>query len=238
MPFFSFYSSSLLSLPAEVLVHVLSYIELEDLLQKVNRTCRLINLIIKENSILWRNFDFFGQLCISSDDLKYIFQHSTTFSKFLMPYAHYACKLVDIDLCFSRSFLSCKVFWLNIAQCPVSTLCFLKDLKSLEILDLSSCRNLVDEDFAVLKTCSSLKQLYLSFTSIKPSTLLSIVQELELDVLDICDIRLCLEDCHQVLSSCSKLSYLHLSLEHSVDERLFREEIEDVYIDCTFTIFR
>ena len=52
------FRSLLLSLPVEVLVHILSYISIEELLTSVTRTCKAVRNLVETHHILWRHIDF------------------------------------------------------------------------------------------------------------------------------------------------------------------------------------
>ena len=131
------------------------------------------------------------------------------------------CLAPGIDFLFITELSNAKsLTLLDITDCPVSTLCFLKFLPNLEILNVSDCKNLVDADFHVLKSCGNLRQLYVSFTKVKPNTLLSVCDYLTLIILDVSGIPLNFRQCERLLHP--GLVYFQLTPDNQDDEPLFQ----------------
>lgn len=213
--------SYLTSLPDLVLVKILSYISIADLLQTVARTCRHLNAIIECNSRLWSSFapDHFS--LVTKEQLHRILRHSVALTEFVVPYGSYACLAPDIDFLFITELTNAKsLTWLDITDCPVSTLCFLKFLPNVEILNVSDCKNLVNADFHVIKSCNNLSQLYLSFTKITPKKIVSICESLTLIVLDISGIPIHLGQCERLLHP--DLLYFQFTPDNQENEPLFQ----------------
>ena len=239
--FFSRYPvKSLTDLPDLILIHILQHLSTEELLLKVNRTCKRLNEIINSSSRLWRYVAFSHQIIANGKQLNNVFKHSSGFWTFLIPCAILVCTTPTIDLVFVNGFSRAhSLYWLNITDCELSTLCFLKFLPNLEILNLSGCKRFVDEDFVALKDCKKINQLYLSFTAAKSNTVLSLCCQLELNVLDICDIALTLTECDRIMNlRYNTLTFLHLTLAPGLEEAVFRQNIETHYPNCLFALYR
>ena len=117
--------------------------------------------------------------------LQRILRHLVALTEFVIPYGTFTCFAPDIDFLFITELTNAKSLTrIDITDCPMSPLCFLKFLANIEILNVSDCRNLVDADFSVVKTCKNLSQLYVAFTKITPDTILSICSCLTLIVVD------------------------------------------------------
>lgn len=68
-----------------------------------------------------------------------------------------------------------KYLWyLDISGCKVSTLCFLNELNSFEVLILEQCGNLIDADFLAIENCRTVEQLYLGFTQTTADTIIKL----------------------------------------------------------------
>ena len=213
--------SYLTSLPDLVLVKIFSYFTISELLQTVARTCKHLNSIVECNSTLWSRFapDWFS--LVTKEQLHRILRHSVALTEFAIPYGSYMCLAPDIDFLFITELSNAKsLTWLDITDCPVSTLCFLKFLPNIEILNVSDCKNLVDADFHVLKFCGKLCQLYVSFTKVTPDTLLSVCDSLTLIVLDVSGIPLNFRQCERLLHP--GLVYFQFTPDNQDDEPLFQ----------------
>ena len=209
------------SLPDLVLVKILSHFSIQDLLQTVAKTCTRLNSIVECNSILWSRFvpDYFSSVNI--EQLHRILRHSAALTEFAIPYGTFTCCAPDIDFLFITELTNAKsLTWIDITDCPVSTLCFLKFLPNIEILNVSDCKNLVDADFHVVKTCKNLSQLYVAFTKISPDTLLSICSCLTLIVVDASGIPLQLGHCERLFHP--GLFYFQFTPDNREDEPLFQ----------------
>jgi hypothetical protein len=196
-------AASLLDLPDVVLVKVLSYIPLTELLQKVNRTCSRLYSVIENNSVLWK--DISPDFCVGLKlhDLKRLMRHSHGFETYLLPYANYECFIYELDFLFTTGLSNAKhLYWLDISFSQISTLCFLRYLPSLCILNVSECPNLINADFIVLSLCQKLDQLYLAYTRILPETIALTCSQLDLIVLDISGIPVSVDICERIISQC------------------------------------
>lgn len=75
----------------------------------------------------------------------------------MIPAATIQCTAPQIDWSFTLHLPNARhLYWVDLTDCNVSTICFLKFLPDLEILNLSGCRKLIDEDFVVLNECEKL----------------------------------------------------------------------------------
>ena len=237
---FLIFRSTLVSLPDVVLVNVLSYIQLQDLLTIVNRTCKKLNHLIKTRSFLWRNFDFDWDLHLKYDVICEILSHSARFVKLYLPRDNFInCPAPDIDYLFLTRFLPAKnLYLISMIDNPVSTLSFLKYTPNVQIVDFSGCHNLRDDDFLALLECKELDQIYVSFTDISPKTLCAIVKGKSVTVLDACAVEFDINECKQILSQiCVSLLSFNLSLKEGVEIHDFNREIRDLYIDNHFHIY-
>lgn len=221
-----------------MIVRILKDIDLQHLLLNVGQTCKRLNEIIQNNSVLWKFVEFDCPINGNEDTLCYIFRHSFKFLKFQIPCANLVCDVPHIDLHFINGFSRCQSLqWLDVSECRLSTLCFLKYTPNLEILNVSSCMNLKDDDFAALKHCTKLEKLYLSFTEVTAETIVKLCEQIQLTVLDICGIRFSLENCHSLLAlQYSSLLHCHLSLQNTVSTQEFQTQVQDQYFFCRFRI--
>lgn len=55
--------------------------------------------------------------------------------------------------------------------------------------------------------------------------------------LDVCEIPLSNADCHKMLSAWSSLLYFHVSIAITVDRDTFKQDIQEKYKDCKFTLY-
>lgn len=151
--FLYFSVASLLILPDEVLLRLFSYLPLIDLLRTVVPVCKRFEALIKTNSILWRYFNFDDlehEIIFSKNIWETAMSHINSCVEFSIPHAMYTFPKVaptlDITLNLSRSHIQ----HLDITGCPVSTLCFLRNLPCLETLIISECNNLSNHDMCAL----------------------------------------------------------------------------------------
>jgi hypothetical protein len=237
---FVYFRPDLLLLPEVVLIEILGNICLAELLTSVSRTCITLWNLISTTSYLWRNFDFHNELSFSEDSLCQILKHSRKFEIFNIPIGSvYHCCVSNIDFVFAREFqFSPRLQWLSLVDCPLSTLCFIKQIPNLEIVNFTGCKNLKDDDFIILKNCPGLEQIYFSFTDVKPQTILEIVRGKSLTVIDACGIDFKLCEIRNILSEVfgSLLSF-SISLHDDLDIHSFNHNIRDYYIDCSFHIY-
>lgn len=231
---------SLLQLPDEILIIILRFITIEHLLKSVTLTCKKFHYLVEEVYLLWEVFDFSFPLDLTESNIKHIFRHARGFKQFLIPGTTFRCSAPIIDLQFTVGFITSRsLYWLDISDSPVSTLCFLRELPNIEVLNLTKCTNLSDLDFSALGFCLKLDKLYLSFTHILPSTVVELCGILKLTVLDVCGIDMLISDCENVLnSSLSSLLCFHLSLADSEESIVFHERVTKRYLDCSFHILR
>lgn len=241
---YSFYSrindSCLLSLPDLTLVKILQYIDLSELLISVTKTCKRLNEIINCNYVLWRHISFEFEVIIPKDTLERIINHSIGFWTFLIPFAELKLEVPEIDWLFVNGFCRAKeLYWLDLTNCKISTLCFLKCLPNIQILNVSGCNNLVNDDFLAIQNCTNIDQLYVSFTEIKPSTIVVLTSKLCFTVLESCAIPLGINDIQSIFSaSYTTLLYVQLTLADTIDEKLFRQNFCQRYIDCSIQIYK
>ena len=165
-----------------ILVHVLENVTLEELLLNVSGTCKRLHSIINSNSRLWRYVSFDEQIILNAETVKY----SVAFFRFLDIFAP-VCKLKLFSsrhgLNFTQGLSAAKsLYWLDLSECELSSLRFLKYMPDLEILNVSGCKNLVDKDFVAVKYCNKFNQLYVSFTAISPSSVISLCSILKAKV--------------------------------------------------------
>lgn len=229
----------MINLPDQILLEILKYFTLFDLVQVINRTCTKLNILIKNNTILWRQFQFDFPITINEDSLKYITAHSRQFTNLEIGSSDFQCSATLFDYYFSKYLLSGKhLVWLNLSKAPLSTLCFLKDLPNLEVLDVSYCKNLQDCDVCVIKHCKKIEQLYISYLDIQPVSLLDIIHFLpHIFTIDASGIKFNIVQIEELLSVCyDTLYFFDFSLQTSVLQEQFTHLIQDVYIDCMFKI--
>ena len=192
--------SILLLLPEAILVNIFSMIPLSELLHSVSRTCKTLHSVVEKNSVLWKDIDFSVDHAVDYTTLLRILKHSFGFQTFFIPFVEIACEAYYIDFAFTTNLCNAKnLYWIDISRCRISTLCFLKFLPRIEILNVSECNNLVDADFRVISTCTTLDQLYLSYTNISATTAVDICSALDLIVLDLSGIKLSINQCDALL---------------------------------------
>jgi len=133
-------------LPSEVLIHILSFIRLQDLLQYINRVCKRFYFTINTTPKLWSEVHFDNPVKKTKASLETLCKYSKTISSLLLPCSTYDIDIPEVNwyLC-SCSFTSLQ--WLNLSETSLSTLCFLFSAPKLTIIDLSGCSLLLDEDF-------------------------------------------------------------------------------------------
>lgn len=193
--------------------------------------------IVTTTSALWRHVSFNFALNLTKSDFVYLLQHSRGFWEFHIPAARIQCITADLDFNFISYLSNAKqLYWLDLSDYKLSTLCFLKSLPSLEILNVSGCKNLVDADFEVLKECHKLDRLYLSFTCISPNSLINICDSLSLTVLDTTDVYLSKENRIELLAkSYTTLLFWNLSLNESQTD-IDLAEIRNQFLDVNLYI--
>lgn len=99
-------------LPDNVVISILKFLDLQYLLQVVNRTCKRLKSIIEDNSVLWRFFDFDSELNVKPCDIERILQHSSCFRRFLLPHRHFEVPVPDHFI--ESSLEKCKyLYWLD-----------------------------------------------------------------------------------------------------------------------------
>lgn len=128
-----------------------------------------------------------------------------------------------------------RLYWLDLTECRLSTLCFLPSLTNIEILNLSECRNLVSEDFEVISSLQKLDHLYLSFTNISPETTVRICEPLTLTVLDTSGIPLNIQHCARILKP--DLLFFHLTLESQEDKIWLKGLVAGHYKNITLNFY-
>ena len=231
---------NIIDFPEHILVSILKFLDLSHLLQSVNRTCKRLHNIIEENSILWRFFEFETIIIVGTIELKRILKHSAAFRRLFLPYSTRSFDAPLLDLMFVTAFAKSRhLYWLDISDSPISTLCFLRCTSGLSVLNLSGCKNLTDCDFHVISNCKELDHLYLSFTNITQRKFVEIASKLNLISLDGCGIKLSIPQCIEILQGdCRHLDYFQLSLSEETNTTVFRREVEEVFSDCKFNIYR
>lgn len=212
---------SLLSLPEEILVKILSEIPLDQLLHSVSRTCKTLYFIIEENNVLWKEIDINVDHVINKDTLSRILKHSREFRTCSFAFSTIACEIYDIDFMFTTNLCNSKnLYCLDISKCVLSTLCFLKYMPNLKTLNVSECPNLVDSDFRVISLCTDLDHLLVSYTHISATTAVEICSGLNLLLLDLSGTILSIEQCDTIAKPCM----LHLQVSFNTGES--EQEIE------------
>ena len=214
-----------LSLPTEIIVKILSEISTFHLLKSVSRTCKQLHDIVEQHSILWRDIVFDTEYEINSDILKRLLTHSAGFEQLLLGYTLNTIPCFEIDNLFVLNLQNAKrLFWLDLTDSSISTLCFLEFLPSLKILNISQCKNLVDADFHVLSKCKSLDQLYLSYTNVRPESVVMICSTLELIVVDLSGIALTVKQCDDIIKPC--MIYIQVHFDNNEPDFAINDLIE------------
>ena len=229
------YNDGLCGLPDVVLIQIFGLLDLQELLKTIAPVNRRFHHIVHSSSILWRHFSSDSPLDLSITDLSQILKHSVAFIEFLIPCAQLNCSSADIDLLFVQELRKARsLYWLDLTECRLSTLCFLPFLINVEILNLSDCKNLISEDFEVISSLKKLDQLYLSFTNISPDTIVRVCEPLTLTVLDTTGISLNIEHCVRILKP--ELLFFHVTLESEEDEIWLKGLVARQYKDLTLRI--
>lgn len=228
--------SPLLILPEIVIVKILSEISLTELLQTVNRTCKKLHAIIESNSFLWRDIEPDFCVSLTANDLERILKHSIYFETFDIPFVEIKCQTYEIDFLFSTNLCNCKyLYLLNISKSAVSTICFLRHMPLLQILNVSECSNLVDADFSVLSTCKNLNQLYVSYTNISSRSIINICSKLNLLVLDLSGIRVNVHVLDRVINESMLAVYATFAAEVENNDI---EVLKQNHRDCSIKIVK
>lgn len=166
----------------------------------------------------------------SFETLKRILKHSLGFQTFLIPNAELSYAVYEIDFLLTTNLPNSKfLYWLDISCSNVSTLCFLSLMPSLEILNVSECRNLDDCDFHVLEKCENLDQLYLSYTNVNPET----VVKLQLTVLDLSGVMMKVSQCDKLLNPDMLFFQVSFATEESKSNI---ETLQEKWIDCSIKL--
>jgi hypothetical protein len=224
-------------LPDIVLVEIFRSLDLLELVKNIALTNKRFHHIVHQNSSLWRHISADHQLELSLTDLRRILKHSVAFLEFLIPCATLHFSSADIDFIFVNELCNARcLYWLDLTECRLSTLCFLPFLTNIEILNLSECKNLVSEDFEVISSLKKLDQLYLSYTNITPEAIVSICEPLVLTVLDVAGIPLNIQYIVRILKP--ELLFFHLTLESQEDEIWLKGIITGHYKDLSLHIIR
>jgi hypothetical protein len=229
----------ILHIPDHILVNIFSHLPLCELLPSICRVCKRFNSLIDNVSRLYKDFTFNYALTFHTRDLAKVLRHSASFERFIIPHGTiFQCTVPELDYILTKHFRHApSLYWMGLYNCPISTLGFLTAVPNIQFLQIKGCDNLQVCDFLCLKSCHSLEQLYLPFAKIDPETVITIVEGKSLTVLDVSGIEFDIDECIQVLNLCyNTLIVFNLSL--SVSEDNFRRNIEDFYIDCSFSICR
>jgi hypothetical protein len=174
---------------------------------------------------------------LTEDSLCHVLRHSRIIESFLLPCATCQCTPAKLDRFFTLADFSSLV-WIDITDSKLSTLCFLYGAPNLEIVNLSGCRNLIDDDCLVLKESKKLEQIYVSFTKILPETLQIICENKPLISVDACGVKLNIDNCRNILQNTrGELVHLHISLSSAVTKEGFKQEILDLYLNTSVTIY-
>ena len=223
-------------LPLEVLIHILSFISLQDLLQNINRVSKRFYFTINTTPKLWSEVHFDNPVQITKASLETLCKYSKTISSLLLPCSIYDIDVPEVDWYLSScSFASLQ--WLNLSEASLSTLCFLYSAPKLTIIDLSGCSLLLDEDFYVLKSCASLEQIYVSFTNVSQSTLTAICKDKSLVVLDACDVAVDGIHCKRILDN-TQGHLVHMTVSFQGSKLEFDSEIGNVYQNTTMRVYK
>jgi hypothetical protein len=112
-------------LPDGVLIHILGYIGIQDLLTKVNKSCRKFNDLISYCSRLWCDFEIDYPIVLTENALCAILRHSRAFNKFILPQGSTLhCNVPDADFTFVTQFmLATNLYWISLPDIQISTLC-------------------------------------------------------------------------------------------------------------------
>ena len=213
-------SHTLCDLPDIVLLKILKYLDLQELLTHVCKTNKRLNDIVYGHSVLWRRFLFDIPVEFEKHHLQSVMKHAVGFQQFLIPFATIKCTTPELDYILTASLPKARrLYWIDLSQCRLSTLCFLQGMPQLKILNLSECQNLIDDDFEVISSLTTLDKLYVSFTRITPDKIVQICGSLTLTVLDTSGIPFSLVHCARVLRP--DLKYFTVSLEREEEEAFF-----------------
>ena len=102
-----------------------------------------------------------NQLETSVKDLQKILKHSVAFLELLIPCAQLRFHSANIDCLFLKDLCNDRrLYWLDLTECTLSTLCSIPCLPNIEILNLSECRSLVDEVFGVILSLQPVRGLH------------------------------------------------------------------------------
>ena len=212
------------------------HLEIYEILTVIYRVNSLFYNIVNNSSTVWKNIQFNHCVCVDSTALKSIKKHPRNVEKLLLPYSIWSIKTFELDFVLAHSNLK-KLRCLNIAEAPLSTLCFIHCSTNLKVVDVSGCSNLCDRDFEVLVDCSKLEKLYVSFTSISPERLKCICNRKSFTILDACNVQLQIVYCENILSNIvGTLLSMHISLCPSVNRREFNRRVSDIFFKTSVHI--
>ncbi|KAJ8302248.1 LOW QUALITY PROTEIN: hypothetical protein KUTeg_021235 [Tegillarca granosa] len=218
----------LTDLPDLIIIEILKFIPLQELLQSVIRTCKIIRGIIQNSPILWRNFEFENPIKVSFESLQYALKHSRKFKVFNIGFSENTCATPELDYLLTKKLLcGPNLVWIILSKSQISTLAFLQELPNLELLCIDECSNINDADCLIIPKCRKLEQLYLSFNNILAETVINITKDLSLINLDVAGIKFDILDCVALLNSCyESLLFFHLSLKDTVNPDDFERNVE------------
>lgn len=149
------YRLKLTELPDNILVSIFKLFDLQFLLQVGNRTCKRLDSLIEENSILWRLLEFDIELALKSSDLERILQHSSCFRRFLLQRSNFEIQISNTII--EGSLERCRyLYWLDLSDSTLTSLSFLRKTRELEVLDLTGCKLLHDSEFLEIHNCTKL----------------------------------------------------------------------------------
>ena len=197
----------------------------------MKRTCKRLNSIIEDNSVLWRFFDFDSELNVKPCGIERILQHSSCFRRLLLPHRHFE---VPVPNHFIESSLErCKyLYWLDLSDSLISSLRFLQKTPALEVLDLTVCKFLKDSEFTEIHNSANLDLIYKYNTG----NICEIASKQNLITLDGYGIKLNVSQCEKILKgNCRNLQFFSVSLASSVDFISFNLKLYPLLVIVSLT---
>ena len=208
----------LIELPDEILVEIFSYLSSSEILRVISKVCLRFLKLIETNICLYRCISFEDSFPIDETVLRLMTLNPKNLVSVDLAFQNFKMDSITFNECISDLQNAHDIKLLDLSESPVSDLLFLKQLKSLEVLNLSSTK-ITDSELKNMQNLSSLTHLYLAFNNLQMSNILDLLKDLKLIFLDVCGTTCTYEEFLKALSMCDTLKGMHLSFSSMHDHR-------------------
>lgn len=215
------FRSNILDLPDDVIIHILSFLSVQDILINVSRVNNFLYSVVKNYPRLWETIHFSDVFTLDENILKIILNNSKHIQTLDL-----GCQEITLDEDYFNRLLqglseAQSLKHLNLSELNVVNLTFLRNLHALTSLDLSGASKVNDAQLVHMSSLVNLEYLSLSFTAVTAKALLRLLTTLKcINILDLCAIKFRFSHFVTLTTECPKLQHLQLSFENSQDEKL------------------